>query len=447
MAELHSIEEKTLPKEYVSYKPERLALHEIIVAVSTTLQLEDEQDLQKVCEAIYAEVVKDLKLDELRTDCGQDVRVQMDDYLRTKNTEHIANAQTRGICEQVQASERRGVEYGQYTETSKGKKDGWTAEQVMVERSTDILYTERATELIKPLVAEKLAKYATEQGYDTLTIPKQSERLTLMIAGGAASGKGSSVARLQEFVEGEGIRWSNIVKMNMDSYKPLLIKPDAQNPVKPELFSQLAQQEASVIHQKIDNLLLKMEQNGIAPHVFVDRIWLTKEKSEYGLMNGGKVRAIVVSTDVEDAINRSYQRGKEIGRYEHTEGLLRGHGGVSRQLSDALGPFLGQDFILVIIDNNVPKGQQGQDVMLIDLQNKVIEIYSSENLQKFVNKVQINEKAKSKAELYSATEHNANAEAYMQKFIDKGFTVLNLQKTQLETEAPEVQPAIKRQGS
>jgi hypothetical protein len=386
LAELHSIDPKKPPKDYVAYRPERMALHEIVIAVSTQLKLSDETQIQKMVKEIYSEVLKDLDisaLNEARKALEKDLTLKVDKYL---SQELPAQDRASIIFSDV---EKSMTEFGKYV-------PDYTKEKAMAARATDILFAEFANQQISSLVSKKIEKYEGVQ----LDIPSEDSRLMLMVCGGQASGKGSSVAILQKSAIEQGVAWENVVKVNTDSYKSLLLQPGT---VKPELYSQLAQDEASSINQGIQKRLKMMAEKGKAPHIFIDQVFVGPDQINLGLMNQGKVRGIVVSTDVRDSVERSYARGAfegEKGRYENTHGILRCHKMMTEQLPNTLAKYSGQDVQFILVDNNVAKGELPQDVMLFDMLNKNMIMNSPEKLQDFIKKCSINPNAKESGQLY-----------------------------------------------
>ncbi|AHE66866.1 zeta toxin family protein [Legionella oakridgensis] len=420
LAELHQINPRLPPKEFVAFRPERLAWHETIVAVSTQIKVENEQDMYKKCMQVYGSVLDELEsldLDQKRETIKRYTTQMVNDYLRGIDiSSRPEGARIAKICKQIEES---GATFGTY-------KEHYTAKDAMITYLTDVFYTEAANKKIGELVQRTISES------DTLTpldIPAPTERLTLMVAGGQASGKGSSVTRIKRSVEEAGVEWDNVVKINTDSYKSLLLEPGT---VRPELYSQLAQEEASIIHQKIQGRLMQMAQQGKAPHVFIDQVFLGKDKIEFGLLNGGKVRGIIVSTDVTDAIERSYARGLEEGtkgRYEHTQGILRCHKLMCQQIPETLAKFVGQEVSFLLVDNNVPRGEQAKDVMAINLRSGEIEIFSKVNLERFMAKAQININARSKDELYLEAAEDPSHISYLQPLLDERCTIGTIQLT------------------
>ena len=66
LAELHQINPNRPPKDFVAFRPERLAWHETIVAVSTQIIIENEQDMHVKCMALYEDVIGELDVTECK---------------------------------------------------------------------------------------------------------------------------------------------------------------------------------------------------------------------------------------------------------------------------------------------------------------------------------------------------------------------------------------------
>jgi hypothetical protein len=389
LAELHSIDESIPVNRYVAFRPERLAWHEVIVAVSTRVQTKNEEELHGVCFRIYEQLLDDLdtmQLDNVHHEIEGKVTFLVESYLKKESSVNDEYAsQVFKICEKVEAS---NAKFGSY-------KEGYTTKLAMITYATDTLFTQSAIKALRVLVEKAID---ADKMLSLIEMPEPEDRFTFLVSGGQASGKGSSVARLQELAKENGCEWDNVIKINGDSYKTLLLEPDT---VLPELYSQLAYQESNVVKRKIVNRLDEMIKNKKAPHVFLDQVRVDPNAISQGLKNGGKVRGIILSVDVETAIERGYLRGLGArSRFEGTNDLLKCHLNVSLQTPDVLSQYHKQDVIFLLADNNVPIGEQARDVMLLDLKEGILELYSKADLDHFIKKIHINTNATSVDELY-----------------------------------------------
>jgi|GEM_PF-2484737 len=414
LAEIHSIAPHRPPKEFVSFRPERLALHETIVSLYTTVKLEDEKATQNAVATIHARVLKNLNslhLEPLRNEIEASNKKLIKQYLKGQDIgSETDGAKIKQICDQIKALPEDI--FGKY-------KEGFTAMDAMEARATDALFTEQAMTKIKELVQSTLQEQIDSQQLEAFDIPASNERLTLMVSGGQASGKGSSVAQLKYLATQEDIAWNNTAKINTDSYKSLLLEAAD---VKPILYSQLAQEEASLISQKINNRINQLALENKAPHAFIDQVFLGADQINTGLVGDGKVRGIIVSTEVGDAVERSFGRGQKEGRYENTQVILNCHKNMAIQVPTTLAKYAGQDVAFKIVDNNVPPGTQPTDVAEIDVKNKTIVIHSEPHLERFSKKSQINTAAKENSQLY-LSDKGPSAASYLQPLKDKSFTI------------------------
>jgi hypothetical protein len=139
-------------------------------------------------------------------------------------------------------------------------------------------------------------------------------------------------------------------------------------------------------------------------------------------LDGKGVAAIVVSTKVEDAIERSFDRGlkeeNNKGRFEHTIGVLNGHRGVATSFINDIFNYVGKNLDVLILDNNVEFGKQPIKVMEINLQRKEYHIHDEQRLKDFIKKTTINIQAADRNSVYVLDSHVLTEEIY-EEFIEK----------------------------
>ena len=393
LAELHSCDPSQLVNSYVAFRPERLALHESIVGVITTVQVENEEEMQEVVKRVHERVLQTTVIDDLHR-MREQIQIQVAESL----TDYLSNPE--GIFDPIVKesfmtvkNRRSGYAFGQY-------KPGYSEHDAMIALATDRLFATKATLQLKTSVRNIIEK---DTSLKLIAPPSPTERLTLMVTGGISSGKGSSVATMKLSADNAGIKWKNIAKVNGDSLKTLLLDP---HEVKAELFSQLAQEEASVLSKiKIKGELRQMIIDEKAPHMFFDQTRIEQD-AIWGVKKGGKVVGLIVSTDVESAITRAAIRGNETGRYESTQNIVGNHKAVAEELVTALPPLKGFPAQFTLYDNNGDRDHLPEVVMTIDTANKQIEVIDESKLQSFVKKCTINSIVSGPSGLYTGTKTN-----------------------------------------
>lgn len=137
----------------------------------------------------------------------------------------------------------------------------------------------------------------------------------------------------------------------------------------------------------------------------------------------GEVDIVAISTDVANAVERAFGRGKTTQRYEHTEGLLGSHQAVPGEMMKSLAQevLIGSNVSVAMFDNNSP----ARELYLfasINMKTKEITVYDEEMMHNWIKKENINPKAKPGDSLY-LEKPVRSMEEYFGPLIDKGFTL------------------------
>ena len=248
----------------------------------------------------------------------------------------------------------------------------------------------------------------------TIEIPNPEERLTFMVVGGQASGKSGAVERFKREVRD----WNDVVLVNTDRYKPLLLDYDREQ--HGYLWSQYTQSEASLIHQKIFLELQKLANERKAPHVLFDQVYLGSDKLNFSQIEGGRALVTLVSTDVDEAMKRSFHRGENarikpatrhrIPRYEEAGSILKGHKGMWIDFGRTLSKFVGGNIQVSLCDNNAGLAQIGELNMSHE---PPIQIGNKKSFLRLNKKSRINSDAKQENDMYN---HKSHFEAFITTF-------------------------------
>lgn len=387
-----------VPKELICLRPERQLLHEAIVGVTTELRIDlgkepYDQALKRAVDSVMKRATASPEWQEM---------VQSLDSYRLEAKERVTR-----IMEAVELGQPVSIEddplYTQIQAFLANTPEGTNHSKGLIAYFTDQLYTERASQAAKEVVGTTIETIIAAKEYDAISLPDPEERITAIVAGGQASGKGTSVGFLEKRMNDAQINKADVVKINTDSYKSFLLNPDEKG-AKLKLFSQLTQDEASLIHMKVQQRMQQKAKQGIAPHLLVDQVFLGKDKIDLGLIGGGSVYVIVVSTDVESAMQRSYERGKIEKRFEDNRGILLYHKLMTAQVPQRLVEAAGKDVTVFIFDNNVPRGEMPIPILEFQGLQSAVTIYDLEKLDTFAQKVAINPNAKPGEPVYIAGE-------------------------------------------
>lgn len=427
------------PKSLVAFKAFRLALHLLIVHVSTKLELQNEEELREAVTNIYTgyEFLRDFfelnkEFDNQRKVINKKleplVKKILSDLTQLMPIQGYETIECNAILD---AAKRVKVE----NVNKLGKRiPHFNREAAVLLLATDTLHQQHIQNVLEPMLEKNVTQYAERKRIKLIKLINPNEMCEFMITGGQASGKGTSVNQIRYEAYIKGISWKQIVKINTDSYKPLLLNPTN---VREDLYSQLAQEEASLIHALVQKKIASLIEEGHGVHhLFVDQVFVDEIKIGLALKARGNVFVTIVSTEAADSVKRAYDRGIEEGRFENTRGILSCHQKMTANAMVSLSKFAGENVLAKVVDNNVPKGHQPILVMSINLKEKKAEIHDMKLFERFIKKTTINTNATSEENLYQG---EVNIEKYLEplKHVE---VLIQLPATQEETPVVETSP-------
>lgn len=122
--------------------------------------------------------------------------------------------------------------------------------------------------------------------------------------------------------------------------------------------SRSIQEEVHLIARSITaRLLEKLVTTGKAPDVYIDKSSINDQGIELATIGGGQAQGILVSLNVEEALDRPIFRGQATGRFEDTRGVLESHRNITNNFVDLMIKHQGKKIPYTILDNNITLGQ------------------------------------------------------------------------------------------
>lgn len=384
------------PIELVSFKPERALLHTVAVAMTVLAQYKGEDERNKMIvketQKLQAKLVP--KYENLYLDIHTDM------YERILNNGDLRNDQKypelAGIVERIK--EKIQIQKDSQKLTLPCDYANYNENELIAEIATSIIYKDRLYSQLR-----KEVKTAIEADHSIPKKTKPKDRLVFLLSGGAGSGKSTTQAILLAEAEKMGIAEENIVPINSDSYRALLLAPVPGDIDKALVYSPLTSAEAKNMLR--DEAMKMVDKEGM--HTLLDHVTVKKRDFDYAHKYG--VSGIYVSTKAETALERSYARGIETGRHVSSKTLLEGHRSVVTELEERLREQTANQLPLRLrfFDNNVPKNSLPSLFMEIDYlhpDGKMLTIYDHEKLTEFIKKKFINPEAKSINEIYQPSD-------------------------------------------
>ncbi len=191
----------------------------------------------------------------------------------------------------------------------------------------------------------------------------------------------------------------------------------------PKLFSQLTHMEAKLIRDKAFKDAKDKNMN-----LLLDQVSISRSATNDALRKNGVVKGVVVSTKVENALQRSFERAQETGRYEDTTNLLNCHQASPKLALEFASDHKGKNIHLDFFDNNVSQGATPNLFLEINCKQGSVTVHDEVLLKEFMKKQFINANAKTYQEIYpdSSTFDNEveNAmHAYLEQLRSHGYEI------------------------
>ncbi len=335
--------------EYVlSLSPQRIALHETIVTMSTLLKVESEDDFVDTFHKIYNEQVSpaieenkklfDDKKQEIQTNVenqanlyfnGQEledetIKSYFDNYSEKysknllKYEEEIEQLSEKFANDRPSRDERAKMEsLKSITSYMKDNK-----ERIVVDLTINAQTLQANKELVTSIVSGENGIFYSEymDQFNKLTQHSKETRQAYLVVGGAASGKGG----VTENVKNSQKDPNDLLEINPDLYKKLLL-PFSEVKGYEEMHAAITHVESAMVFDQIADKWQNMALDNNAPNILMDV--QRAGNWQLGVLGTGdtSVSASSPVLPISTALDRAYMRGVKTGRFVPTEDIIRGH--------------------------------------------------------------------------------------------------------------------------
>lgn len=320
-------------RDVVALRPERAALHSLIVELSLNYRIDNYEQLQDKTQALYQAVIlpqihaAQSTFEEIERDAEQ-----IAEGLTRDNTDHVleqrmAKVASHAEWQSLPPSEQKRIQQILTINTILRSK---------VDKAVD--------DLVSNALSDENVRYA--YGLRELDTHAPEDRKTFLVAGGPAVGKNRVV---QSLARGDlpipAFDLADVCKINPDFYKEIILSSHGLGPYMP-YYGSLTHEESFLISDKIYLAWQRAAQSGLAPNLLADAArphpWIM-DVLESG---GGAVHVFVATCDIDRALERNYNRGLETGRFMPTQKLLTFHQSVYPMLMQAINEHQPHVFLL-----------------------------------------------------------------------------------------------------
>ena len=202
----------------------------------------------------------------------------------------------------------------------------WGTRELIVSMATDMACNDFGSDCIGAAIEPLLRRAALEEGYALL--PRQERPVVINTKGASASGK-STLRPLQKTLAGDiGASWSDFALISPDIWRKQLLDYGALGPAY-KYAGAFTAEELQIVDQKLDRYMARKHQRGDMTHLLIDRFRFDSfapDSDEAGsnLLTrfGQTVYLFFMITPPEQLVERAWRRGLEFGRYKAVDDTL-----------------------------------------------------------------------------------------------------------------------------
>jgi len=337
--ELHGLTGFNL-SELVVFRPQRLALHELLVRITADFAVSDGtriadlglnfREIARLLLSRYLEPAMDAITATYRC-ASQEVNEVIESALsrlkRNWGPQEIAD------FERLSLAADNGAAVAGYKSlarvlsalfTTQGA--AWGTKDLIASMAGGFAGNDFGSDCIGQTIAPLLEAAAREQGYKLL--PRQEHPVVINTKGPSASGK-STLRPLQKKLAGEiGVQWSDFALISPDIWRKQLLDYASLGAAY-KYAGAFTSDELQIVDQKLDRYMASKNRRGDMSHLLIDRFRFDSfapDSDEAGsnLLTrfGQTVYLFFVITPPEMLVERAWKRGLEFGRYKAVDDTL-----------------------------------------------------------------------------------------------------------------------------
>ena len=202
----------------------------------------------------------------------------------------------------------------------------WGSPELIASLATDLACNRAGSEAIGALVAPCIAEAAAKEGYKLL--PRRERPVVMNTKGASAAGK-STLRPLQKKLAAEiGVDWTDFALISPDIWRKKLLDYGALGAAY-KYTGSFSGDELAIVDEKLDRYMARKGERGEMPHLLIDRFRFEpvapgSEEAGSNLLTrfGQRIYLFFVITPPASLVERAWNRGLEVGRYKAVDDTL-----------------------------------------------------------------------------------------------------------------------------
>ncbi|SRR5579859_2826437 len=326
--------------ELVVFRPQRLALHELLVRVTADFAVPAGDRIEDLG-LNFREIARLLLARYLEPEMHAIVGVYDRARQALKDTVDTALGQLKSGWgpEQIEPFERRAGTPGDGASTAAYRAlarvmsalfatqgQAWGTKELIASMAVNLACNDYGGDCIGRAIAPMLERAAREQGYKLL--PKQQHPVVINTKGPSASGKSTLRPLLKRLALDIGVQWSDFALISPDIWRKQLLDYASLGAAY-KYAGAFTSDELQIVDQKLDRYMAGKYRRGEMSHLLIDRFRFDSfapDSAEAGsnLLTrfGQSVFLFFMITPPEMLVERAWKRGLEFGRYKAVDDTL-----------------------------------------------------------------------------------------------------------------------------
>lgn len=326
--------------ELVVFRPQRLALHELLVRITADFAVPDGTRIEDLG-LNFREIARNLLARHLEP--GMAGIVAAYQQARQNAQSFIDAALSRvsrswgpveiGLLESQASACADAAGAAAYKSLARVMSGlfatngvAWGTRDLIAAMATNLASNDWGSECIGRAMGPLLLEAASERGYKLL--PRQEHPVVINTKGPSASGK-STLRPMQKRLAGNiGVEWSDFALISPDIWRKQLLDYASLGPAY-KYAGAFTSDEVQIIDQKLDRYMAAKNRRGEMSHLLIDRFRFDSfapDSDEAGsnlLTRFGQiVYLFFMITPPEMLVERAWKRGLEFGRYKAVDDTL-----------------------------------------------------------------------------------------------------------------------------
>jgi len=326
--------------ELVVFRPQRLALHELLVRITADFAVPDGtriadlglnfREIARQLLSRYLEPAMDTITAVYRRalqDANAIIEPALSGLKRNWGLQEIAE------FEKLAAAATNAAGVAGYKSLARvmaalftTQGSAWGTRDLIASMTAAMVGNDFGSDRIGEAIAPLLQAAAREEGYKLL--PRQEHPVVINTKGPSASGK-STLRPLQKKLAGDiGLQWSDFALISPDIWRKQLLDYVSLGAVY-KYAGAFTSDEVQIIDQKLDRYMASKNRRGDMSHLLIDRFRFdsfapdsAEAGSNFLTRFGQTVYLFFVITPPEMLVERAWKRGLEFGRYKAVDDTL-----------------------------------------------------------------------------------------------------------------------------